>query len=247
MSINEQYNNNPVSRRDFMLGSLGFAAGLGFASGTSRADALEPTLKLAQPIRSVQVNQKLIALTFDDGPWPKNTEKVMDHFDDFGLQGRATFFQIGDNIKQYRAISTQVAARGYEIGNHSMTHTYNPSTIAREIKPTRKLISGLGVESNLFRSPGLTEGYEIQRKLGLLGMVNVFTDYDIGDWRAPRITSKAIASRTRKSLHPGSIVLLHDGGDHENTVDAVPYILESALNKGYEIVSLGELLSAEKH
>ena len=111
-----------------------------------------------------------------------------------------------------------------------------------EIEPVQELIHSLGVENTLFRSPGLTRGKAIQRKLAALGMVNVFTDYDIGDWTAPRISSKAITGRAVRSLHGGSIVLLHDGGDHENTVSAMPRILEKTLNKGYKVVRLSDLL-----
>ena len=243
--VQDSHYEENISRRAFLATSLGLAT-LSMLPIRSANAAVAPlkTPKLAPLIRSVDTNKKMVAFTFDDGPWPKFTKAIMNHFADFDLEGQATFFQIGNNIKQYRSIAQQVAARGYDIGNHSMTHQYNPYTIAREIEPTQELIYDLGVETNLFRSPGLTEGYAIQKKLGRLGMVNVFTDYDVGDWKAPRYSTKKVARRANKSLHPGSIVLLHDGGDHQNTVKAVPYMLENALNKGYQVVQLSELLSS---
>ena len=103
--------------------------------------------------------------------------------------------------------------------------------------------SSLGISNNLFRSPGLTQGEIIQRKLARLGMVNIFTDYDIGDWKAPRISSSSIASRTSSSIHKGSIVLLHDAAEHQNTVKAMPRILDKVLNKGYQVVKVGDLIN----
>lgn len=242
MSNNQEYQSSSelVSRRKVLITMAGLAA-LSFFNGSSSASAVSNT-KLAPVIYSVNTRKKQLAFSFDDGPWPKNTKKIMNHFKSFGLEGKATFFQVGNNIKAHREIAEEVAGRGYEIGNHSMTHRYIPSIIASEIEPTKALIESLGISNNLFRSPGLTQGEIIQRKLARLGMVNIFTDYDIGDWKAPRISSSSIASRTSSSIHKGSIVLLHDGGDHQNTVQAIPYILENTLKRGYQVVPVGQLI-----
>ena len=232
-----------ISRRDLLIGVAGSLGGLVLGNNYGPAVATELSQSLAPIIYSGNQNQKAVAFTFDDGPWLRNTKKIMNTFQEFGLEGQATFFQVGNNIKQYKGISEEAAERGYDIGNHSMTHQYNPRIIANEIEPVQELIHNLGVENRLFRSPGLTRGKAIQRKLAGLGMVNVFTDYDIGDWRLPRIVPNTITRRTVRSLHGGSIVLLHDGGDHENTVAAMPRILEKTLNKGYKVVRLSDLLN----
>ncbi len=232
-------NAESLSRRQLLAGIAALAIG----APASNAYASNTSSKLAPIIYSVDTRKKQVAFSFDDGPWPKNTVRIMNHFKSFGLEGQATFFQIGNNIKTYREITEEVAERGYEICNHSMTHVYNPYQIAKEIQPTQELLDSFGVRSNLFRSPGLTTGNIIQRKLARLGMVNVFTDYDIGDWKSPRISSDEIYKRTINSIHKGSVVLLHDGGDHQNTVQAVPKILDKVLNKGYQVVQTGNLIN----
>ena len=234
--INSQLANESLSRRQLLVGMAALALGAP-ASHSNTAG------KLAPIIYSVDTRKKQVAFSFDDGPWPKNTKAVMNHFKSFGLEGQATFFQIGSNIKTYREITEEVVDRGYEIGNHSMSHAYNPYQIAKEIRPTQELLDSFGVQTNLFRSPGLTRGDIIQRKLARLGMVNVFTDYDIGDWTAPRISSNQICTRTIRSIHKGSIVLLHDAADHQNTVQAMPRILDKVLNKGYQVVKVGDLIN----
>lgn len=246
MPAQNELNLDTLSRREFIAGTASALGLLALGLGTKPAQASVETANMAPIIYSGPSRKKIVSFTFDDGPWPVNTKKIMNIFESFGLEGEATFFQVGNNIKQHKNISEEVAGRGYDIGNHSMSHRYAPSIIASEIEPTQELIENLGVESKLFRSPGLTQGSVIQRKLATLGMVNVFTDYDIGDWTAPRISSKAITGRTVRSLHGGSIVLLHDGGDHENTVSAMPRILERTLKKGYQVVRLSKLLGYEK-
>ena len=237
--INSQLAKESLSRRQLLVGMAALALG----APASHSNTANTAGKLAPIIYNVDTSKKQLAFTFDDGPWPKNTKTIMNHFKSFGLEGQATFFQIGNNIKSFEDITEEAVDRGYEIGNHSMSHIYNPYQIAKEIKPTQDLLADIGVETNLFRSPGLTRGNIIQQKLARLGMVNVFTDYDIGDWKSPRISSKEIQKRTLRSIHKGSIVLLHDAADHQNTVQAIPRILDIVLSRGYQVVKAGDLIN----
>lgn len=184
---------------------------------------------------------KVIAFSFDDGPWPTNTRAVMSAFEARGL--RATFFWIGVNVSQYPDIAREVVARGHEVGNHSMTHCYSPTTLSTEIGPANDLIERTtGIRPALFRSPGLTQGDVIQYALAMHGMCNVFTTVVLGDHLSPRRSAATLCNSFANTLHPGEIVLLHDGGSHRQTVDAVPCMLDTALRRGYRIVTVGELL-----
>ena len=249
-----------LSRRELLLGAAGAATLLALgALGQESASAAQqapaagaPTSRMYTPgalVRRVVTEKPYINFTFDDGPWPKNTQAIMNHFADFGLEGKATFFQVGDNVRNHQAIAEEVRDRGYTIGNHSMTHSvYKSGAISREIQPTQELMQELlGVRPRFFRSPGLTQGIAIQRQLKRRNMVNIFTDSDIGDWRAPRLTADQIAENFEENLRPGQFVLLHDGGSHKNTVDAVPRMLETALNKGYKVVKTSTLLKSGQH
>lgn len=190
--------------------------------------------------------RKLVAFTFDDGPWPVNTKAVMDQFEARGL--RATFYMIGDNVRQFPEIARDVANRGHVIGNHSMTHRYVPRIIASEVQATQDLIAEVtGQRPTTFRSPGLTRGSVIQDELRAEGLCNVFTTVVLGDHLMPRKSASELCSAFAGTLHQGEIVLLHDGGSHRPTVDAVGCMLDVAISRGYTIVTLPDLLSAGSH
>jgi chitin deacetylase len=195
-------------------------------------------------IRSVDTGgRRMISFTFDDGPWPTNTRRIMDAFATRGLT--ATFFMIGQNLLEYPEIGRSVVERGFAVGNHSVSHRYRPSTIASEIGPMNELIwNVLGVRTPYFRSPGLTQGSVIQSTLAATGQCNLFTSVVLGDHLQPRRSASQLCSSFAASLRPGQIVLLHDGGSHAPTVAAVPCMLDVALSRGYEVVSLAELLAA---
>ena len=208
---------------------------------------LPPPPQICQPgalIRGVDVgDRKLVAFSFDDGPWPVNTQAVMSTFE--AHQATATFFMIGINVRDYPDIARDVAGRGFEIGNHSQTHVYSPSTIAAEVPVANETIRrATGVTPKLFRSPGLTQGSVIQAALAAYGMCNIFTTTDLGDWRVPRASSSLLCERFASSLHNGEIVLLHDGGSHSQTVQAVACMLGVAAQRGFTVMSVGSLLGS---
>lgn len=187
--------------------------------------------------------RRMITFTFDDGPWPRNTTGIMDAFSARGLT--ATFFMIGQNLRAYPEIARALVARGFAVGNHSLTHRYSATTIASEIGPMNTLIEQvLGVRTPYFRSPGLTEGTVIQSTLASTGQCNLFTSAVLGDHLTPRRSAGQLCGSFSAQLRPGLIVLLHDGGSHVPTVAAVPCMLDVAATRGYEVVSLAELLGA---
>jgi len=208
---------------------------------------LPPPPKICDPgafIRGVDVgDRKLVAFSFDDGPWPVNTQAVMATFE--AHNATATFFMIGNNVQRYPDIARDVASRGFEIGNHSQTHVYRPSTIAAEVSVANETIRrATGVTPKLFRSPGLTEGSVIQAALAAQGMCNIFTTTDLGDWKSPRASSSVLCRRFASSLHNGEIVLLHDAGSHSATVQAIGCMLDVAAQRGFTVMSVGSLLAA---
>jgi peptidoglycan/xylan/chitin deacetylase (PgdA/CDA1 family) len=192
--------------------------------------------------------QKIVHLTFDDGPWPKNTIAIMDILAQNGLEGYATFFEVGDNLRQFNDIGREVVRRGYLIGNHSKTHsTYVPHEIAAEIVPAQEeIFQLLGVRPDLFRSPGLTSGQIIQDVLAELGMCNIFTDQDPHDWANPRISAADIIANIRRQAHPGLINLLHDGGSHQETVDAIQGVIDTFRELGYTFVTMKQMMQAAR-
>ena len=117
--------------------------------------------------------QKRIALTFDDGPHPRQTREILDVLDKYGV--KATFFVIGVNVQNYPGIITEVLRRGHEIGNHSNTHSHadklNETTFRNEISTCENAIfKETGKQSRLFRPP---EG-AINENSGLLSCLDRF-------------------------------------------------------------------------
>jgi peptidoglycan/xylan/chitin deacetylase (PgdA/CDA1 family) len=217
------------------------------------SSAASSTLGVPQPactpgalIRSVATSEPEVALTFDDGPWPETTRGIMDALRARGLEGVATFYMVGMHLQNNPAIAREVAARGYDIGNHSISHRYVPSIIASEIEPMQRLIADTtGITPDTFRSPGLTEGSAIQAELRRLGLCNVFTRFSAGDALSPRISASQICANIRNNVRAGDIVLLHDGGgNHGPTLQAMrTCVVETIRAKGLRIVREDELLS----
>jgi cellulose synthase/poly-beta-1,6-N-acetylglucosamine synthase-like glycosyltransferase/peptidoglycan/xylan/chitin deacetylase (PgdA/CDA1 family) len=203
-----------------------------------------------------------IAITFDDGPDPEWTPKILDVLKEKGV--KATFFVIGVEAEKNPGITKRIYAEGHEIGNHTFTHPDISNVSKRyfevELNLTERLFEGeLGVKPILFRPP-----YSIDqepdtadqvRPLELaqqLGYVTVGDKIDPNDWRDnPRRPADEIVADVMKNLPPcepgnlscGNVLLLHDGGgDRSETLKALPQIIDGIRQRGYEIVPVSTLL-----
>lgn len=215
-------------------------------STSSLSSTYGPYCNSGAPILSVRTRARAVAFTFDDGPWPEHTTAVMNHFRRH--RAKATFFMIGQNVERYPDIAREVVRRGHEVANHAYSHRYSPSVIAAEIPKTQRVIKRItGVRPRTFRPPGLTRASVIDAMVAERGLCNIHTDYDLGDWRSPRASATTLCGRFKQALHPGFIALLHDGGTHANTVDAVPCMINYAKAQGYSILVMTELLELRRN
>jgi peptidoglycan-N-acetylglucosamine deacetylase len=211
-----------------------------------------PNRFYSQIIRQVAVapNRKLIALTFDDGPWPKITPKVLEILKQHQI--KATFFMIGRHLRLHPEIAQQVVAAGHGVGNHSWSHPLKsePIEIAEiiaEIENTTVSLKKItGLRTDLFRPPGghLENGlvdYAHQKKY-----LTVMWTIDPADTK-PEVTAQQISDHVLKQAKPGSIILLHDGGgDRSRTLTALPKIITGLKAQGYTFVSVNELLAFQQ-
>jgi peptidoglycan/xylan/chitin deacetylase (PgdA/CDA1 family) len=188
--------------------------------------------------------EKLVALTFDDGPWPETTPAILEMLRRFDV--RATFFWVGLHLQQYPDIARQIVADGHAVGNHTMHHRLSladAKTAASEVDDMAALIHDIaGAKTELFRPPGglLNTGYaDYARQQGYaVAMWNV----DAQDYYG---STPMIIDNVLRDVKPGSIVLLHDGGgDRSATVQALPQIISALRHQGYRFVTLPELLEA---
>ena len=223
---------------------------------------------LPEPYRVARYgfNPKEIAITFDDGPDPEWTPKILDILK--RENAPATFFLIGLPAESFGSITSRIYREGHEIGNHTFTHP-DISNISKkfnevEINLTEELFaSRLGIHTILFRppysidqEPDTTDQVRPLKIAQDMGYIIVGDKIDPNDWREnPRPTADEIADRVISHLPPcgadtrfcGSIVLLHDGGgDRSQTVAALPRIIEGIRAKGLQIVPLYLLLGKTK-
>jgi peptidoglycan-N-acetylglucosamine deacetylase len=188
---------------------------------------------------------KPVALTFDDGPWPKVTSQVLDTLKKQKV--KATFFVVGKQVQQYPQLVKQVVADGHAIGNHSWNHQYHhydSAAASGEIDKTSSLVYKLtGVKTALFRPPAgiLTNGlvsYAHQEKYAV-----IMWSVDSRDWRSQYGTIQAWVNSIVKDVQPGGIILLHDGGgDRSRTIKALPQLITELKKRGYQFVTVPQLL-----
>ncbi len=201
---------------------------------------------------------KRIAITFDDGPDPQWTPKILDVLKQEKVP--ATFFLIGLQAEKFSSLTKRIYNEGHEIGNHTFTHP-DISNITNyymrfELNLTERFFAGkIGVKPLLFRPP-----YSIDqepdtadevRPLQIaqdMGYITVGDKIDPDDWREnPRPTPEDITKSVLDQLNRGNVILLHDGGgDRRNTVAALPMIIHELHARGYQIVSVAELLGKQR-
>lgn len=183
--------------------------------------------------------EKVVALTFDDGPDPNYTGLVLDVLEEKGV--KATFFVLGENAKRNPELLFQINKTGHEIGNHGYTHSYNSSQFVRELVKTDQVIYDLLQQHTYFyRPPGGFVSKDIVQGVKTKGHLLTLWSIDSKDWRNPGATR--IVQNVMESSFPGAIILLHDGGEkREQTAEALKVIIDRLRKDGYRFVTLSEL------
>ncbi len=192
------------------------------------------------------IQEKVVALTYDDGPYPPYTNQLLDILDRY--QVKATFFEIGRNIEKHPEIVPMIIARGNELGNHSYSHKdmmFKPREyLLSEIEKTDKLLQELGVkqDSISFRPPWGRRFVVLSYLLSQMHKKLIMWDVDSQDYEKTH-TAQEIANQVINNVRSGSIVVMHDGGgDRSKTVAATDIIVKTLQSKGYAFKTVSELL-----
>lgn len=191
----------------------------------------------------VHVSGNYIAITFDDGPHPSNTPRLLDMLAARNI--KATFYVIGRSVDLYPNVVRRTVAEGHEIGNHSYTHRLlsklSDSEVLSDLRRCRDSVGrAAGVQPRTLRPP---YGGLLQRQRELvhaeLGYPTILWSVDPLDWKRPG--AGVISSRILSGTSAGGIVLAHDL--HAQTVDAMPATFDGLLRRGFKFVTVSQLLA----
>lgn len=197
-------------------------------------------------------SDKLIALTFDDGPRSSTTNRVLDLLERSG--GVATFFLVGYNIPDNAEVIKRAAAMGCSIGNHTKDHKIltkcSADTIKAQVNGVNSLLRDMGIEPTLFRAPGgAFKGIKDQ-----IGMPLIQWSIDTEDWKFKDASHKGrsaeertadlnrIADMVFSQAKGGSIVLMHDIYDF--TADLCEIVIPGLVERGFKLVTVDQLFEA---
>jgi peptidoglycan/xylan/chitin deacetylase (PgdA/CDA1 family) len=199
-------------------------------------------------------NPRGVALTFDDGPNPIHTPRVLEILERF--QARATFFVIGKHLEKDGGLAASAAKAGHVLGNHSYHHFrtmgfLSPTEVRRDILRCQEEVEKwAGYQPRFYRQPAGFRNPKIFGILKNLGMTLV--GWQVRAFDTQRRDSKAIAQRILNKIQPGGVILLHDGSDSEKnedrtaTIEALPMILQGLKGRGMEFLTLDELFGMSK-
>jgi peptidoglycan/xylan/chitin deacetylase (PgdA/CDA1 family) len=202
------------------------------------------TLADIKVYRSVETEKKKIALTFDDGPHPRLTPRILEILARYNVP--ATFFMVGQNVINYPDAALQVIQAGHEVGNHTFTHPHlarlNESAIMDEIGKCEDALEELcEYRPHLLRTPQGALTPSLERCLLHDDYILVLWSLDTRDW--DNKSTACIVQTVLDNVKSGDIVLMHDFiGHNSKTPEALEKIIPALLSQGYEFVTVSELL-----
>lgn len=219
-------------------------------AGVWRLSSL-PDLQVFGEIKSqASVSEKVVALTFDDGPTPDKTNQILQILAEEQIP--ATFFLIGQEVQQHPQLVRQILAAGHQVGNHSFSHQRmifkSPAFIAGEIEQTDKLLRDSGVDGVIYFRPPYGKKLLVLPWY-LMKHHRVSVTWDVAPENFPKIAKdpQALVDYTVQQTKPGSIILLHVMYDSRQvTMQAVPQIIRQLKAQGYRFVTVHELLKLEQ-
>ncbi len=189
--------------------------------------------------------EREVALTFDDGPNPDATPRILDTLRDLGV--KATFFVLGRHAELWPELVLRVAKEGHQLGNHGYfhrkLHLKSPFYVKRDLTLGKRAIErAAGTSPKFFRAPHGFRSPWVTAIAAAMGQRTI--GWSLGVWDSEKPGVDYIAARTIDGTRPGSIVLLHDGdgynadGDRSQTAAALPRIIAGLRDRGYEFVTL---------
>jgi peptidoglycan/xylan/chitin deacetylase (PgdA/CDA1 family) len=183
--------------------------------------------------------ENAVYLTFDDGPDPVNTVRVINTLKEYGVP--ATFFFTGENIRRFPAVVRQAHEAGFAIGLHGFSHAnmqgLTAAEIMDELNQTNDLLErAIGVRSSIMRPPYGAVGPEEIELIRGMGLTVYLWSLDTLDWA--QSNPGEIFRNVEEVLRPGDIILMHAFSGQSQSAEALPQIIALLLDKGYTIGAL---------
>jgi peptidoglycan/xylan/chitin deacetylase (PgdA/CDA1 family) len=212
----------------------------GYASMAPRSNLYGRTF-VGLPRRS-----RLLALTYDDGPHPRNTPALLDVLSRHSVC--ATFFLVGDCVTRQPELARELADAGHVIANHTYGHPRlifcPPARVRRELSECQRVLAdNVGEHSRLWRPPyggRLPHVMTVARNMGLEA---VMWSVNAKDWRLR--TANEVEKRVARRVRGGDVILMHDGGGERlHTVEATDRLIRRFKNEGYKFVTVPEMMRA---
>ncbi|EOH95970.1 hypothetical protein UAY_03396 [Enterococcus moraviensis ATCC BAA-383] len=222
---------NPTGKTELTLSYKDIA-------GYVNPDIIDPaSIKEALP-EPLDPNKKYISLTFDDGPNPETTPRLLDILKEKSV--KATFFMLGQNVVKHEALVKRVAEEGHEVASHSYSHPQltgvDAQRVKDEVQKTDKAIyHAIGKLPTDFRPPYGAVNKDVAM---IIGKPIIQWSVDSQDWQSHN--AQSIIKRIDDTAYNDTIVLMHD--IHPETVDAVSTVIDHLRKEGYEILPSKELL-----
>ncbi len=195
---------------------------------------------------SVHTDQMVLAMTFDDGPHPVNTPKLLDLMKARNIKG--TFFLVGERVKMHPEIVRRILAEGHEIANHTWTHPnlqkISDAQLRSEFQRTADAIwDAAQYRPHLMRPPFGSTNKRIEDLIyNEFGYSSITWSVDPNDWKRPGV--QVVANRLIAGAHKGAIMLSHD--IHAPTIEAMPQVFDTLLGKGYKFLTVSQLINLEQ-
>lgn len=224
---------------------IGYAAVAGVAAVAAHGAFHRNSPIFGRALGRLPTNDRVVALTFDDGPNSVATPRILDTLEREGI--RATFFLLGRHVDRWPDVARRVAEAGHQVGNHGYHHRklhFRPPayTWVDLGMGTQTIREATGVDATWFRAPhGFRSPWvsAVARELG-----QRTAGWTLGVWDSDRPGAEAIARRAVEGCRPGTILLLHDGdgydpdGDRTQTAEALPRIISGLKARGFRFVTL---------
>jgi peptidoglycan/xylan/chitin deacetylase (PgdA/CDA1 family) len=225
---------------------IGYAAlGVSVIGGAAHGAFHRNSPFFGPTLSKLDSDRKVVALTFDDGPNPDATPRILDTLAEKGV--RATFFILGSHAERWPELVRRISHDGHQVGNHGYFHRKlhfkSPFYVNRDIRLGLRAIRRAGAPApRWFRAP---HGFRSPWTTPIaLSYGERTVGWSLGVWDSDRPGVDQIVRRTIEGVTPGSIVLLHDGdgynpdGDRMQTAAALPQIIDRLKDRGYEFATL---------